>query len=109
MLLKLGLRYRSHDRLWFSLFHETGHILLHRKRQFLVEGMNGVPGNLEQAGDVFADEIFIPVPAYRGFVQRAVVASSTIPASAGKQGIAPDIVVSALHHEHRLSLVLSMV
>lgn len=84
-------------RLWCSSFHETGHILVHRKRQFFVEEVDGVVDSPEQAGDIFVGDIFILVAAYRGRVQRAVLTSSTI----REQGIAPDIVVSTPHHEHR--------
>lgn len=83
-------------RLWCSSFHEAGRILVRRKRQFFVEKVDGAVDSLEQAGDMFVGDIFIPVPACRGCVQRAVVTSSTI----REQGIAPDIVVSTPHHEH---------
>jgi hypothetical protein len=28
-LIQLSLRYKTNDHLWFSLFHEAGHVLLH--------------------------------------------------------------------------------
>ena len=31
-LIQLSLRHKSDDQLWFTFFHETGHVLLHGKR-----------------------------------------------------------------------------
>lgn len=31
-LIGLSLRYRSNDHLWFTFFHEAGHIILHVKK-----------------------------------------------------------------------------
>jgi Zn-dependent peptidase ImmA (M78 family) len=32
-LIQLSLRYRTDDHLWFTFFHEAGHILLHGKKE----------------------------------------------------------------------------
>jgi len=101
-LIQLDLRYKSDDQLWFSFFHEAGHILLHGKRQFFVEGLDGTADNLEHAADAFASDVLIPAPAYRDFVQKAVFTSSAILTFAGKQRIAPGIVVGRLQHEHHV-------
>jgi HTH-type transcriptional regulator/antitoxin HigA len=101
-LIQLDLRHKSNDQLWFSFFHEAGHVLLHGKRQFFVEGLDGTADNLEHAADAFASDVLIPAPAYRDFVQKAVFTSSAILTFAGKQGIAPGIVVGRLQHEHHV-------
>src|SRR5690606_27160363 len=36
-LIQLSLRYKSDDHLWFTFFHEAGHILLHGKRDMFIE------------------------------------------------------------------------
>jgi HTH-type transcriptional regulator/antitoxin HigA len=36
-LIQLSLKYKTHDQLWFTFFHEAGHIFLHGKRQVFVE------------------------------------------------------------------------
>ncbi|MBL8419274.1 MAG: hypothetical protein JNK92_01440, partial [Dechloromonas sp.] len=37
-LIQLSLRYKSDDQLWFSFFHEVGHLLLHGKKEVFIEG-----------------------------------------------------------------------
>jgi hypothetical protein len=101
-LIQLDLRYKSDDQLWFSFFHEAGHILLHGKRQFFLEEREDALDNMEQEADAFASDVLIPAPAYRDFVQKAVFTSSAILTFAGKQGIAPGIVVGRLQHEHHV-------
>ncbi|MFV2073095.1 MAG: HigA family addiction module antitoxin, partial [Thermoanaerobaculales bacterium] len=36
-LIQLSIRYKREDVLWFTFFHEAGHILLHGKRQVFVD------------------------------------------------------------------------
>jgi HTH-type transcriptional regulator/antitoxin HigA len=36
-LIQLSLRYKTNDHLWFSFFHEAGHILLHGKRSVFID------------------------------------------------------------------------
>ncbi len=37
----LSLRYKTNDQLWFSLFHEAGHILRHGKKKIFLEFNQG--------------------------------------------------------------------
>ena len=36
-LIQLSLRYKTDDQLWFTFFHEAGHILKHGKRHVFLE------------------------------------------------------------------------
>ena len=36
-LIQLSLKYKTHDQLWFTFFHEAAHILLHGKKQVFIE------------------------------------------------------------------------
>jgi len=36
-LVQLSLRYRTDDHLWFTFFHEIGHVLLHSKKDVIIE------------------------------------------------------------------------
>ena len=38
-LVQLSLRYRWEDIFWFTFFHEAAHVLLHRKKDFFLEGL----------------------------------------------------------------------
>ena len=44
-MVGLTLRYKSDDQLWFTFFHEIGHILLHRDRDFVVDNAAGEMGD----------------------------------------------------------------
>jgi len=35
-LIQLSLRYKTDDHLWFTFFHDAGHILLHGKREMFL-------------------------------------------------------------------------
>ena len=49
----LSLRYKSNDQLWFSFFHEAGHLLLHGKRLFFLEVEEHLDGQEEEEADAF--------------------------------------------------------
>lgn len=97
-LLMLSLRYKTNDQLWFSLFHEAGHILRHGKKKIFLE-LNHEEGRVEEAeADRFAANFLIPPKHHRelfslGPNKRKVVAF------AEAIGIAPGIVVGRLQHE----------
>ena len=96
-LLQLSLKYKTHDQLWFTFFHEAGHILLHGKRQVFVEFGLSAETDEEQEANTFARNWLIPrdhqhrLPYLRTREQiRAFAASIGIP-----QGI----VVGRMQHD----------
>lgn len=98
-LLQLSLRYKTDDHLWFSFFHEAGHILLHRKRELFVE-QDQVSDGEEDDADEFSRNILIPLPDWRRFVRsEQYQAKADITDFAQAVGIAPGIVVGRLQHE----------
>ena len=100
-LLMLSLRYKSNDHLWFSLFHEAGHILLHRKKlMFLELARNGSPQQ-ELEADRFAADLLIP-RKHRTELYGLGRTRSELEAFAQKIGVAPGIVVGRLQYEGRL-------
>lgn len=101
-LIQLDLRHKSNDQLWFSFFHEAGHVLLHGKRQVFVDGQDAEQNDLEQEADRFASDMLIPARAYDSFVQRGKFTSSAVTAFAHEQEVAPGIVVGRLQHEGRV-------
>lgn len=101
-LLQLSLRYRTDDHLWFTFFHEAGHILKHGKREVFLEG-DGKDNTQEREADAFAAKTLIPDPGYRRFVAAGRYGEVAIRAFASEVGIAPGIVVGRLQHEGRIS------
>ncbi|HTK11458.1 MAG TPA: HigA family addiction module antitoxin [Ktedonobacteraceae bacterium] len=104
-LVQLSLRYKTDDQLWFTFFHEAGHILLHGKRQvFLdleIDPQSGdEPEN--QANTFSADMLVDPSEWHQFVARRSYLKKVNIRAFAQKVGIAPGIVVGRLQHEKRL-------
>ncbi len=101
-LIQLSLRYKTDDQLWFSFFHEAGHILLHGKREMFLEHEDG-SGEKEEEADRFAAECLIPGEALKGFLNQQVSdrypSKRSICAFADDLGIAPGIVVGRLQHD----------
>ncbi len=63
-LIQLSLKYKTHDQLWFTFFHEAAHILLHGKKQVFIEyGISSATVE-EQEANQFAGDLLIP-PTYQ--------------------------------------------
>lgn len=102
-LLALSLRYKSNDHLWFSLFHELGHLIKHGKRLTLIEGFDGLDPVLEEEANSFAaDQLIPPDSGYAAFA-RGVLSDKTVLLFSKQIGIAPGIVVGRLQNDKRLS------
>lgn len=52
-LIQLSLLYKTDDHLWFTFFHEAGHILLHGKKDVFLEEGTGTDDK-EADADSFA-------------------------------------------------------
>lgn len=103
-IIQLSLRYESDDHLWFTFFHEAGHILLHGKKALFLEdadgaGVNGMDAEKEAEADAFAEQELIPRRTFSAFASRGTFSKAAIHAFARSQGIAPGIVVGRLQHK----------
>jgi plasmid maintenance system antidote protein VapI len=104
-LVVVSLRYKTNDHLWFSLFHELGHILKHGKRLQFPEGdgIGGLDPAKEQEADAFARDCLIPPEQWRSFTRAPREFSrEEVLAFARRVGVAPAIVVGRLQREKRL-------
>jgi hypothetical protein len=100
-LIQLTLDYNSDDDLWFSFYHEAGHIMHPSpdKQGILLEH-EGHPDTKEQQANQFAADMLIPPEAYQQFVQaRERPTSVSICHFAEQIGIAPGIVVGCLQRD----------
>ena len=94
----LSLRYKTNDQLWFSLFHEAGHILRHGKKRMFLE-VNHDQGQAEEAeADRFAADLLIPPEHHQELVTLGVN-KRQVTDFARRIGVAPGIVVGRLQHE----------
>ena len=99
ILIQLSLRYKTNDQVWFSLFHEIGHILLHKKYDFTFTNKSSTEiKRMEEEADVFASNTLISLDEYRKFMQ-GNVNENTIREFAKEQKIAPGIVVGRWQHD----------
>ena len=103
-LIALSGRHGSDDQLWFSLFHEAAHILLHSKKSVYVAGdRNGGNGDEAEANE-WAANFLIPQPAWQRFLAADEYSSEeSICNFAAEQEIAPGIIVGRLQHEGLLT------
>ncbi len=98
-MIQLSLRGKFEDLLWFTFFHEAGHILLHGKKEVFIEGDNDRTEK-ELEADRFAANFLIPPSAWQGFISSANFRSSiAVESLAAAQQISPAIVVGRLQHE----------
>lgn len=101
-VIQLSLRYKSNDHLWFTFFHEAGHIIKHGRKEVFIEG-NDLDSQKEEEADAFARDRLIPPAEYRRFVfswdGRSLAPIETF---ANRIRIAPGIVVGRLQHDKRL-------
>ena len=108
-LIGLTLRYKTDDQLWFTFFHEVGHILLHRnKRPFVVDNAakdlfdHVVDPEMQQhEGEAsrFSADTLIPPSRLGDFLRKGKFTNESIHDFAGGIGIGPGIVVGRLQFE----------
>ncbi|MBS1905487.1 MAG: ImmA/IrrE family metallo-endopeptidase [Actinobacteria bacterium] len=92
-VIQLSLLWKSDDQLWFTLFHELGHVMLHGDRELYLEG-DGTEA--EREADRYASEVLIPVAEEHRLPHRRDLVA--IRALAGEWGIAPSIVLGRAQH-----------
>ncbi|WP_228510090.1 MULTISPECIES: ImmA/IrrE family metallo-endopeptidase [Curtobacterium] len=94
-ILQLSLLRKTDDQLWFTLFHEIGHVLLHGDDHQLHLGDDGSDAELE--ANQFASDLLIP----REFLDRLPLTRNigAVEELAKELGIAPSIVLGRAQRE----------
>lgn len=101
-LIQLTVRGRFEDILWFTFFHEAGHILLHGKKDTFIEG-EGDRNNREQEADHFAQDLLIPPHEYQKFIDsRPYRRIDSVNNFAARLEISPATIVGRLQHDNFL-------
>jgi HTH-type transcriptional regulator/antitoxin HigA len=92
------------DVFWFSLFHELGHLLLHDRRDVIIETDETASSRSprEMEADELACDSLIDPGEYAHFVARGKFGLSEIATFAATSGVAPGIVVGRLQHDRHL-------
>ena len=112
-LVGLTLRYKTDDQLWFTLFHEIAHILLHRNKYTIIvdNAFEDLSDNVidplmqqfETEANRFAADVLIPPRALTNFIRNEAFTNDSIHEFAEAIGVGPGIVVGRLQHEGLLS------
>lgn len=97
-LLQLSLRYKTNDQLWFTFFHECGHILLHGKKDLFVEDGTIKDKNAEDEANDFATNALIPRGEWNRYLEAEDFSSKSVQQFADGQGVSAGIVVGQLQH-----------
>ena len=97
-IIATSARHKSDDHLWFRLFHEAAHLLLHSKRNVFVDGANGDGDGIEEEANAWAADFLVPRMAWRSLVATDDYTAANVRKFAKEQGIAPGIVVGRLQH-----------
>jgi HTH-type transcriptional regulator/antitoxin HigA len=112
-LIALTLRYKTDDQMWFTFFHELGHILLHRKRRsFVLDNAADSLGDRvvdpqmqkdEDEANRFSADTLIPPEALATFIEAKDFGNDAIHTFAEDVGIGPGLVVGRLQFEGLLA------
>lgn len=100
-LIQLSVRGKKSDLLWFTIFHEIGHVLKHSKKEIFVElqGDNKQKSEEENEADQFAADVLLPQKAVDIWLASGPsLDEAGIKAFATDQGIDAGIVVGRLQH-----------
>lgn len=108
-LIGLSLRYKTDDQLWFTFFHELGHLLLHRRKHVFVldNAVNDLSDDVvdptmqqeEDEANRFATDTLIPAQALESFIARGSFGNDDLKSFASEVGVAPGILVGRLQHD----------
>ena len=99
-LIQLSTRHMSDDHLWFSLFHEAAHILLHGRRDIFIHASKGDKiTKFDAEANEWASNFLIPNNRWREFAESFHFSEAMVTGFAEEQGIAPGIIVGRLQHE----------
>jgi HTH-type transcriptional regulator/antitoxin HigA len=97
-MIALSLRHRRHDTVWFTFFHELGHLLRHSRKEMFVDATGSqVAEDLERDADRFASRTLIP-PTYEAQLSE-ITNQADVKSFALKLGIDESIVVGRMQHE----------
>ena len=108
-VIQLSARHRTDDHLWYSLFHEAAHILLHDSESIFIDGIIGKPADeateeseAESQADDWAQDFLVPQSDWDSFFGTFSGSAREVRNFASEQGISPGIVVGRLQHEGTL-------
>jgi Zn-dependent peptidase ImmA (M78 family)/plasmid maintenance system antidote protein VapI len=97
-LIQLSLKYKSDDQLWFTFFHEAGHLLLHSKKQVFIDYAYNEDDEEEREANQFARDSLIP-PSHVDRLPHIARSREQVVEFAKFLGVSPGVVVGRLQHD----------
>ncbi len=111
-IIALSDRLKTDDLLWFTLFHELGHLLLHKNTNkfFIDNAVDSVLDKvvdpqvqkLEDEANRFAEDALVPPAMLADFINDADLSDNNISSFAHSIGVKTSIVVARLQREELL-------
>lgn len=100
-LIMLSLRGKTDDKLWFTFFHEAGHIIKHGRRMIFLDmlGEDGLNPDEEEEADAFARDKLISAKEYSNFVADDLFNKASIVRFSKSQGIAAGVTLGRLQFD----------
>jgi len=100
-MLLLSFRYKRDDQFWFTVFHEIGHLVLHKARTFLDDDTLTGDVDREEEANAFAADCIVP-PLRKSEFQRIPPKKDDIVRFSVSVGIAPGLTVGQMQHRGML-------
>jgi HTH-type transcriptional regulator / antitoxin HigA len=103
-IIQMSLRGKTDDHLWFTFFHEAGHIVRHGKEDVFIEVSDedcrkGARRQKEEEADQFSQDLLIPPDDYQAFLSDRQFSLSAIQTFAKRIAVSPGIVAGRLQHD----------
>lgn len=112
-LIALTLRYKTDDQMWFTFFHEIGHLVLHQKKYELIldnaaedlgdQIVDPPMQSTEEEANRFAADAIIPPSLLSEFIDKKDLSNEAIKNFSDRLDIGPGLVVGRLQREGILS------
>lgn len=99
-IVLISIRGKDADKFWFSLFHEIGHLILHKKDDAFIhyDDVN-LQDELEVEADQFASDLLISPKDYQSFVSEGIFTTLSVQQFARRISIPSGIIVGRLQHD----------
>lgn len=99
-IIELSDRGKQDDILWFTLFHEIGHILKHGKKDQFVDFDQSEIDEFEKTADDFASEALLPNSVYNSFLNNhKTITKTDILSLSSEEHIPPSIISGRLKRD----------